>query len=129
MCCFKQSELTGSADGINRVRARVGLPAVGYSLEALQKERRHELACEPTRWLDIRRWQIASEALDRQNGLTVNNSGRVATMRTAPYKARYAATKGFFPLPLRQIQLSNGTLTQNPGWDGADARLGAWNFD
>ena len=40
------SELTETADGMNQVRTRVGLPAIGYSLDALKKERRHELAFE-----------------------------------------------------------------------------------
>lgn len=124
-----QSELMANADGINRVRARAGLPAVGYSLDALQKERRHELACEPTRWNDIRRWGIAADALDAQNGATMNNSGRIVKMTKAPYRARYAATKGFYPVPIRQIQLSDNVLTQNEGWDGPDARMTAWNFD
>ena len=53
------SELTGNADNMNRVRARAGLPAIGYSLEALQQERRHELAFEGQRFQDIRRWHIA----------------------------------------------------------------------
>lgn len=124
-----QSELTGSPDGLNRVRARAGLQPVGYSLQALQRERRHELACEGTRWTDMRRWGIAADALDTQNGQEVNNQGRETVMRTAPYRARYAATDGFFPIPLRQIQLSNGVLTQNKGWDAADCRYATWVFD
>ena len=51
-----QSELKEDVSGINKVRARAGLPAIStYSLKALQNERRHELAFEGVRWNDIRR--------------------------------------------------------------------------
>lgn len=121
-----QSELTDNADGMNRVRHRVGLPDVGYSLENLQKERRHELALEGLRWSDIRRWHIAEQCLEKQNGATLDCAGKMRVMRNGRYADRYKATNGFFPLPLAQIQLSNGVLTQNVGWDGADARYSRW---
>lgn len=55
-----RSELYQDADkGMNEVRARAGLPPVGYSLQALQNERRWELAFEGYRWDDMRRWGIA----------------------------------------------------------------------
>lgn len=123
------SELTGNADGMNRVRARAGLPAVGYSLETLQQERRHELAFEGQRFQDIRRWHIAEEALSEQNGTTLQNQGVSTVLRNGKYAERYQATKGFWPIPLKQIQLSNGVLTQNPGWDTPEARYTTWNFD
>ena len=46
-----QSELKEDASGINKVRARAGLPAInGYSLQALQNERRWEFAMEGLRF-------------------------------------------------------------------------------
>jgi len=30
-------------------------------------------------------------------------------------------TKGILPIPVREINLSNGVLTQNAGWDSNDA--------
>lgn len=123
------SELTATADGMNRVRARAGLPEVAYSLERLQKERRYELAFEGTRWADIRRWHIAEEALAKQNGATVNNLGRDVVMTDGRYVSRYKATNGFFPIPLAQIQLSNGVLTQNDGWETPESYYTVWNFN
>lgn len=123
------SELTGTADGMNRVRARAGLPAIGYSLEALQNERRYELCFEGTRWSDIRRWHIAETALAEQNGATMYNMGKEVTMRDGKYVSRYQATQGFFPIPLAQIQLSEGVLKQNAGWDTPDAYYTVWNFN
>jgi hypothetical protein len=124
-----QSELTGDAKYMNMVRARAGLPAIGYSLEALQQERRHELAFEGQRYADIRRWHIAEQALSEQNNSAMQNLGVETVMRNGKYSERYKATNGFFPIPLKQIQLSNGTLTQNAGWDTPDARYTVWNFD
>ena len=114
---------------MNMVRARAGLPAIGYSLEALQQERRHELAFEGQRYQDIRRWHIAEQALSEQNNTPMQNLGVETVMRDGKYAARYKATNGFWPIPLKQIQLSNGTLTQNAGWDTPDARFTVWNFD
>ena len=59
-----QSELKKDVAGINEVRKRAGLnPIAAYSEEALRNERRWELACEGTRWNDLRRWHIAAAAL------------------------------------------------------------------
>jgi len=124
-----QSELKGDADGMNKVRARAGLAPVNYSLEALQRERRHELCLEGLRWGDIRRWHIAETALKTQDNTTLENAGKVVVQRNGRYAERYAATNGFFPIPLAQIQLSNGVLTQNPGWETADARFARWDFE
>ncbi len=70
-----QSELKGDATGMNKVRERAGLPAIGYSLQALQNERRWELALEGTRWNDIRRWHIAAAALQKQIGTPIYIAG------------------------------------------------------
>ncbi|WP_085536677.1 RagB/SusD family nutrient uptake outer membrane protein [Massilibacteroides vaginae] len=122
------SELTQTADGMNRVRERAGLPAVTYSEKALRNERRWELAFEGTRWSDIRRWGIAKEALAKQLGSTIWNRGIQTTMKEqgAGYATRYEATKGFMPIPQIEIDLSDGVLKQNPGWD-ASALFVSWN--
>ncbi len=122
------SEITKTADGMNRVRARAGLPAVTYSETALRNERRWELAFEGTRWADIRRWGIAEQALSNQLGSDIWNRGVATVMKNqgAGYAARYAATKGFMPIPQSEIDLSNGVLKQNAGWD-ASAVFVSWN--
>lgn len=122
------SELSGTADRMNQVRERAGLPAVGYSETAIRNERRWELAFEGTRWSDIRRWGIAKEALSTQLGSDIWNRGVATTMKDqgAGYSARFDATKGFMPIPQSEIDLSNGVLTQNAGWD-ASAVFVSWN--
>lgn len=122
------SELTGTAEGINKVRARAGLPNVVYSTQALRNERRWELAFEGTRWSDIRRWGIAKEVLVKQLGANIWNRGVATTMKDqgTGYAARYEATKGFMPIPQSEIDLSSGILKQNAGWD-ASALFVSWN--
>jgi hypothetical protein len=123
-----QSELKGDATGMNRVRARAGLPGVPYTLENLQKERRHELCFEGRRWADIRRWGIVEKVFTIKNTLTVWNKGERVKMTDGGYVKRYKATNGFFPIPKSQIDLSNGVLEQNAGWTEQDANYSGWNF-
>lgn len=123
-----QSELTENADGMNKVRERAGLPAVSYSLQALQNERRWELAFEGLRWNDIRRWHIAAAALDKQTGTKIYNKGIETTNSRSgySYSARYNATAGFQKKPENQVSLSEGGIQQNPGWDDASSNYTQW---
>lgn len=124
-----QSELKEDVTGINKVRARAGLdPIAAYSLKALQDERRWEFACEGIRWNDIRRWHIASVALDKQEGQDIYYCGSPAKNEAAShnggYSVRYNATAGFQKMPDTQVAL--GTVVQNEGWTAADSEYGGW---
>lgn len=124
-----QSELKEDVTGINKVRARAGLdPIAAYSLKALQDERRWEFACEGIRWNDIRRWHIASVALDKQEGQDIYYCGSPAKNEAAKhnggYSARYKVTAGFQKMPDTQVAL--GTVVQNEGWTAADSEYGGW---
>lgn len=121
------SELKGDVAGINKLRARAGLEPLGaYSLEALQKERRWELAFEGTRWNDIRRWHIAAAALEKQTNKPIYNAATPTQNKpqNGGYAARYNATAGFVKIPESQVSLSS-VLQQNPGY-GADAEYNGW---
>jgi hypothetical protein len=123
------SELSKTADGINQVRARAGLPAVAYTDNALRKERRYELAFEGLRWGDIRRWGIAETVLPEMYNKPIRNNAVVTTMKpqsSGGIAARYQATKGFFMIPQTQVDLSNGAIKQNPGW-GTEAAFNQWS--
>lgn len=124
-----QSELKEDVTGINKVRARAGLdPIAAYSLKALQDERRWEFACEGIRWNDIRRWHIATVALDKQEGQDIYYCGSPARNEAANhnggYSTRYKATAGFQKMPDTQVAL--GTVVQNEGWTAADSEYGGW---
>jgi hypothetical protein len=124
------SELTGTTNGINRVRARAGLPPINqYSLAALQEERKHELAFEGVRWNDMRRWGDAycKTALDKQMGVEVynigvltSNPGTLDPNSNKTYAQRYTQNHGFF-----QVPGSNG----EDGFAVIKALQGKWTFN
>lgn len=124
------SELTGTVDGINKVRVRANLaPISTYSVDALRKERRHELAFEGLRWGDMRRYGKAYcvAALNSQVGQDIHNYGKATKMNDqgVGYEARYNATWGFRDYPDSEISLSNGALSTKSGWD-VSAQYTGW---
>jgi len=129
---------------INQLRARVNMPSLTNAhvttnnlnmLEEIRRERTVELAFEGFRRDDLRRWKEAETLLpvtiggvkfegsefetqypDLQIGvdIIVDANGFIVT---EPGSARQFLPKHYLdPLPLQQIQLSHGTLEQNPGW-------------
>lgn len=130
-----RSELYGDPNkGLNEVRERAGLPAAsGDFTTAIRNERRWELAFEGVRWGDMRRYgeDYCTNALEKQIGVKIFNLGNIESPKTMKpfgggYTARYKATKGFFPIPQTEIDLSAGVLKQNEGWSGADAKYDSW---
>jgi hypothetical protein len=129
---------------INIIRARVNMPRLTNShvatygldmLEEIRRERTVELAFEGFRRDDLRRWKTAEEVMpqairgvkfvgteyetrypDLQVGthIQVDVDGFIVA---EPASARQFLPRHYLdPLPLQQIQLSQGTLTQNEGW-------------
>lgn len=119
------SELTETNNGMNAVRARVGLPSIPYSFEALEEERLLELFFEGVRYYDLLRWyrKGTGAILDaNQNGVPVLNS-KVPAVMSYNLTERINATGGFWPIPESEILLSSGVLEQNPGWQGSQGAL------
>jgi hypothetical protein len=88
-------------ESLNMVRARVGMPDVTVSDQALLRtaiwhERRVELAMEHDRFFDVIRQGRGAE-LFGPLGFT-------------------AGKNELFPVPQTQIDISGGTLSQNPGY-------------
>jgi len=108
------SELTETADGMNAVRARVGLPPVTYSLDALKNERKWEFAFEALHWFDLVRWGDVKKSTANYFGTDIDiTNGGVAAKYTVKYRPE---TKGLVAIPESEIRLSNGIYEQNPGW-------------
>ena len=128
------TELTGDAQYMNQVQARAGVPLTGYSLKAVQDERRWEFAFEGIRFNDMRRWtgnnpnegSYAPKALQAQAGKQIvclgdKSNKRTMTHMTCSWAKRYIDTNGFLSKPQTEITVKNGKLKQNPGWDAANA--------
>ena len=122
------AELTEDATYMNKVRERAGLPDKPYTLENLQNERRWELAFEGVRWNDIRRWHIAEQVLGTQNNQPCYFKATPTKTKEfdGGWVARYQETKGFYPIPESQINLSDGVLTQNDGWGTGTSDYAGW---
>jgi hypothetical protein len=124
-----QSELKQDPAGLNRVRARAGLaPKAGYNLADLKKERRYELCFEGIRWFDLMRWHDAADALESQIGAPIVSQEVDNVMKDfgVGYRKRYEQTGGFWPIERTQLDLSDGVLQQNKGWDTPDAEYWGW---
>ncbi|MGE5519078.1 MAG: RagB/SusD family nutrient uptake outer membrane protein [Candidatus Dadabacteria bacterium] len=85
---------------LDAVRARVGLPSVPVSMDAIKTERRLELAGEGHRFFDLVRWGDAATKLgSKQTGSTT----------------RFTAGKNEI-LPIPAGELVGTKLVQNPGY-------------
>ena len=109
------AELSQNAEYLNRVRARVGLPPVAYSEDALFTERSLEFGGEGIRYFDLMRRGIA----------VMNQELNVSGIIGPNYKeadteyevsADLSTTRGFLPIPQLEVDLSDGVLTQNNGY-------------
>lgn len=90
-------------NSFQQIRDRAGLtdPVSAVSKDALLTERRVELAFENQRWYDLLRFGVAESVL----GAHADDRGYVFTARAL-----------LLPIPAREINLSGGLLTQNPGY-------------
>ena len=103
---------TEGLQALNRVRGRVDMPPVAaLTKEAIIHERDVELALESHRWFDLIRWSF-----DPEWGIDMR---QILSRQLAPDGDGSFYIKGkheFLPLPIREINLSEGNLKQNPGW-------------
>lgn len=130
---------------LNPLRARVGMPALTNAFveanaldmrEEIRRERTVELAFEGYRRDDLRRWGTAPTVLPQAlrgvkfvgteyqqkfpdlkigHDIQVDGEGFIVVQPAASRK--FVIPKHWLsPLPLQQVQLSKGTLVQNPGW-------------
>ena len=112
------TELTGDAQYMNQVQKRAGVPQTPYSLKAVQDERRWEFGKDT-------KDGYATKALEAQAGKLIVCYGDKANKRkmehmTCSWKQRYEATNGFVAKPQSQVNLLNGRIKQNDGWDASD---------
>lgn len=108
---------------INKVRARVNMPAItetGTALfSRLVHERQVELAFEGQRYYDTRRLIIApqTDATSIQGFIITNNGGGNFTYNRVNLLNRVWADKLYYlPIATKEIRSSGGSLTQTPGY-------------
>jgi len=108
---------THAQDYLDRVRSRVNLASVPVTLDNIKVERRHELAFEGVRYFDLLRWHDAEEAFSKVKDVPAFTATNPVTV-TVNYRPE---TRGFLAIPQSEIELSNGVIKQNSGWDTPDA--------
>ncbi|SEW57494.1 RagB/SusD family nutrient uptake outer membrane protein, partial [Chitinophaga arvensicola] len=112
---------------VNLVRSRAGIPGYdGVSIpvpsgqaavrQAIQAERRVELAFESVRYFDTRRWKIAKTTGNGAvYGMNMNGNGPDFYNKTLIETRTFTDRDYLFPIPYQQI-LIDPKLVQNPGW-------------
>ena len=98
---------------LDRVRTRVGLTSVAATMDNILNERRLELSLEGIRYYDVIRRGLtyASQELTHSvRGPNYIGDQEIFDVTFDP------ATKGFFPIPQSEIDLSAGALIQNDGY-------------
>jgi hypothetical protein len=116
-------DLSGAITQINKIRERAfgdqlhnfdaaSVPTKDAFRTVVLNERRIELAFENHRWFDLVRTGKAMEFLQVENRLQDWRTGDILIsldLNMQPYHALY-------PIPLDEIEISNGNLTQNDGY-------------
>ncbi len=93
----RTGDASGAAVSLNQVRSRADLPAIASpGIDDVLNERRLELAMEGDRFFDIVRTGQAASRLGSKGFKT--------------------GISEIFPIPQNMIDMTNGTITQNPGY-------------
>ncbi|KAA6320458.1 RagB/SusD family nutrient uptake outer membrane protein [termite gut metagenome] len=133
--CNESGDDSEAQDALKKVRNRVGLGDVtstGNDLrKAIRNERRLELAFEQNRLYDIRRWtddngkKMICNLMGPTGSFVRYNTNETTADRYEWANQGEASDKGIsfdenrdliFPIPLYEITMSNGSITQNSGW-------------
>jgi starch-binding outer membrane protein, SusD/RagB family len=86
--------------------------------ERIRNERRVELAYEEHRYFDVRRWMIAEDVENqpaRGISITKNRNGTFTYATKEALTGKTFSTRHYwFPIPVEEINASNGMIEQNP---------------
>lgn len=138
--CIELGEDAEAKTWLNKIRFRVGMPAITETGEELKakyrNERRIELVFEEHRYHDARRWMIAPTTLGRKASIinvkgTLKEGKTVAIYKFDPANYDYKFTVGkidpgkenrnwddkIYFLPIHRDEMNrNNKLVQNPGY-------------
>jgi len=141
---YEQSGSISDADlerTVNALRTRVGFKVKLTNafaqanqlsvLEEIRRERNVELAFEGFRYNDIRRWKLAEKLLPQtllgakyiaadwtaaDVSTLLFNADKVLIVEDASTRRFDPAKDYYYPVPLREISVSDGNVVQNPNW-------------
>lgn len=138
--CIELGQDAEAREWLNKIRFRVGMPAITESGDALRQrmrnEKRIEMAYEEQRYYDARRWMITPSTFSRQaNGInivgTLKPGKSLSTYRYDPefYNYSYKVVNidegkenrawldKMYWMPIHRDEINrNGNLIQNPGY-------------
>lgn len=118
-----QNELNGPDasvyEAVNRIRERVNMPPLLAGLskdqmrEAIRHEKRVEFAFEGLHMFDTRSWRTTEQCVKKPvYGMTSSGEEVLVDTRDFDPNKNY-----LWAIPLTEIDLSNGSLKQNPGYN------------
>jgi hypothetical protein len=121
--CIELNEDDEAKKYLNKIRARVGMPDITETGDALRQryrnERRIEMAFEQARYFDVRRWLIGPTTQNKNStGIVIDefSDGRVEYAVREVGQVRGWDDKTNF-LPILQDEMNrNKMLIQNPGY-------------
>ncbi len=99
---------------LDEVRSRVGLSSVPATMENIMNERRVELALEGHRY-----WDLIRQGLDvAEQAISVNGEiGPLYQGEAVEFNVTFdPGTRGLFPIPQSEVDISNGLYQQNAGY-------------
>ncbi|RXK82885.1 RagB/SusD family nutrient uptake outer membrane protein [Filimonas effusa] len=121
----KLNHISSAQSSLNEVRNRAGLPNTNASttvqlMEAVEHERKVELAFEGHRYWDLRRWRKAHTVLNnvRFTGHKISAAGTGYTYETVSAdnaNRQFTGALYYIPIPASELQ-NNTALTQIKGW-------------
>ena len=123
---FEAGDEVAARKYVNLVRARasVEMPEIsetGAALRArIHHERRIEMAFETSRFFDVRRWKVAGETenLDLLKMDITKQANGTKSYVVKTLTGRHFEEKDYLlPIPRTEIDKSEGSLEQNPGYE------------
>ncbi|AEW01474.1 hypothetical protein A4D02_05645 [Niastella koreensis] len=121
----KLNDISGAQQSLNKVRNRAGMPNTTAStaaqmMEAIEHERKVELAFEGHRYWDLRRWRKAHLVLNgvKFTGHRITGSGAGTTYEVVSCdntNRQFTPALYYIPIPTTELQ-NNQALTQIKGW-------------